>query len=115
MVAAARCLVQPHFSLESILRAVLRDEFIAWRKVRNIDRLAVETHNAHVYPTQKYEEVSHSNGPVSIADVENETVVKLVDSGVTAILTRLQSKLHNCTFLCHLGDLYLSLHFSRSC
>ena len=34
MVAAARCLVQPHFGLESILRAVLRDEFIAWRKVR---------------------------------------------------------------------------------
>ena len=34
MVAAARCLVQPHFGLESLLRAVLRDEFIAWRKVR---------------------------------------------------------------------------------
>ena len=33
MVAAARCLVQPHFSLENILRTVLRDEFIAWRKV----------------------------------------------------------------------------------
>ena len=33
MVAAARCLVQPHFGLENILRAVLRDEFIAWRKV----------------------------------------------------------------------------------
>ena len=29
---------------------------------------------------------------MSIADVENETVVQLVDSGVTAILTRLQSK-----------------------
>ena len=40
MVAAARCLVQPHFCLESILRAVLRDEFIAWRKVR-IYKLAV--------------------------------------------------------------------------
>ena len=31
MVDAARCLVQPHFG---ILRAMLRDEFIAWRKVR---------------------------------------------------------------------------------
>ena len=35
MVATARCLVQPHFSLESILRTILRDEFIAWKKVRD--------------------------------------------------------------------------------
>ena len=40
---------------------------------------------------QKHEELSNNNGPVSIADVENETVVKLVDAGVTAMMTRLQS------------------------
>jgi hypothetical protein len=34
MLAAARCLVQPCHSLDSILRAVLRDEMIAWKKVR---------------------------------------------------------------------------------
>ena len=33
MVAACRCLVQPQYSLHSILRAILRDEFIAWCKV----------------------------------------------------------------------------------
>ena len=33
ILAAARCLVQPHHCLESILKAVLRDEFIAWKKV----------------------------------------------------------------------------------
>ena len=33
MLAAARCLAQPYHSLESILRAVLRDEMIAWKKV----------------------------------------------------------------------------------
>ena len=33
MLATARCLVQPNISLESILRAVLRDEFISWMKV----------------------------------------------------------------------------------
>lgn len=43
-------------------------------------------------PMQKHEESSNNNGPVSIADVENETVVELVDNGVTAILTRLQSE-----------------------
>ncbi len=33
MLSTARCLAQPHISLESILRAVLRDEFISWKKV----------------------------------------------------------------------------------
>lgn len=32
MVAAARCLVEPQFSIQSILRAVLRDEMISWHK-----------------------------------------------------------------------------------
>ena len=32
MVAAARCLVDPKFSVDSILRAVLRDEMISWHK-----------------------------------------------------------------------------------
>ena len=35
MLAAARCFVQPHHSLESFLKAILRDEFIAWKKVRS--------------------------------------------------------------------------------
>ena len=34
MIAAARCLAQPYFSIQSLLRAVLRDEYIAWYKVR---------------------------------------------------------------------------------
>ena len=36
MVAASRCLVQPQYSLHSILRAILRDEFITWCKVRSV-------------------------------------------------------------------------------
>ena len=32
IVSAARCLAEPHFSIQSILRAVLRDEMIAWHK-----------------------------------------------------------------------------------
>ena len=34
MLATARCLAQPYFSIQSILRAILRDEYIAWYKVR---------------------------------------------------------------------------------
>ena len=34
MIAACRCLVQPQYSLESLLCAILRDECIAWCKVR---------------------------------------------------------------------------------
>jgi len=34
MIAAARCLAQPYFSIQSLLRAVLRDEYIAWYKVK---------------------------------------------------------------------------------
>lgn len=33
MIAATRALVQPQHSLVSILRAILRDEFISWKKV----------------------------------------------------------------------------------
>ena len=33
MVAIARCLVQVHHSLPSIIQAILRDQFIAWQKV----------------------------------------------------------------------------------
>ena len=33
ILAACRCLVQPYHSLESTLKAILRDQFIAWKKV----------------------------------------------------------------------------------
>ena len=32
MVSAARCFVQPQFKLSSILKAIMRDEFITWHK-----------------------------------------------------------------------------------
>ena len=40
MVASARCFVQPQYKLPSLLRAVLRDEYITWHKkvkVLNLD------------------------------------------------------------------------------
>ena len=35
MIAAARCLVQPSAKVAAILKAVLRDEFIAWHKKKS--------------------------------------------------------------------------------
>lgn len=32
MIAASRCLVQPNFKVQALLRAILRDEMIAWHK-----------------------------------------------------------------------------------
>ena len=37
MVASARALIQPQYSIESLLLALFRDEFIAWSKVRFIN------------------------------------------------------------------------------
>ena len=70
MIATARCLVQPKFSLQSMLQAILRDEFIAWKK--------------------KQEE-EENNAMVGTVDVDNEEVIKLVTSAVTSITTRLQN------------------------
>ena len=36
MIAAARCLSHPSFKIQALLRAVLRDEMIAWNK-KNVE------------------------------------------------------------------------------
>ncbi|XP_048580263.1 transformation/transcription domain-associated protein isoform X2 [Nematostella vectensis] len=71
MVAAARCLVEPQFSIQSILRAVLRDEMIAWHKKQD------ETFTLPL-----------SSPP---ADMDSELLITLVTGAVNAITTRLQN------------------------
>lgn len=72
MVSAARCLAEPHFSVQSILKAVLRDEIIAWHKK--------EQDEAHTFPL--------SNPPT---DMDSELLITLVNAAVKAITTRLQN------------------------
>lgn len=72
IVSAARCLAEPHFSVQSVLRAVLRDEMIAWHKKKQD-----ETHSLPL-----------SNPPT---DMESELLIALVNGAVTAIMTRLQN------------------------
>ena len=46
----------------------------------------------HVYSLFQKHEEAQSNNLVSTADIDNETIIKLVSEGVTAIFTRLQSE-----------------------
>ncbi|XP_014681160.1 PREDICTED: transformation/transcription domain-associated protein-like [Priapulus caudatus] len=70
MVASARCLVQPQYKLASFLRAILRDEMIAWHKKKQED-----TQPPGSQPQ----------------DMEGELLITMVNKAVGAINTRLQN------------------------
>ncbi|CAG2065287.1 unnamed protein product, partial [Timema podura] len=68
MIASARCLVQPKFKVQTILRAILRDEMIASHK--------------------KKQDESVSSAPT---DMEGELLISMVTRAVTAIMGRLNT------------------------
>ncbi|GAB1859196.1 Transformation/transcription domain-associated protein [Camponotus japonicus] len=68
-IATARCLVQPTFQLQAILRAILRDEVIADHKQQE------DTEGTSQAPT----------------DLKGELLITMVTRAVTAIVTRLNS------------------------
>ena len=70
MIAAARCLVQPSAKVSAILKAILRDEMIAWNKKKSTDER--EPDNS------------------STGQVEGELLINMVNKAVTAIINRLQ-------------------------
>eukprot|EP00058_Branchiostoma_floridae_P003423 XP_002588911.1 hypothetical protein BRAFLDRAFT_89099 [Branchiostoma floridae] len=70
MIAAARCFVQPNFKLDSLLRAVLRDELIYWHKKKQDEQ--------HMGSTQPQ-------------DMDGEVLITMVNKAVNAIMTRLQN------------------------
>ena len=70
MIAAARCFVQPSAKVAAILKAILRDEMIAWHKKKNADERDTD---------------SNANG-----QVEGEMLITMVNKAVTAIISRLQ-------------------------
>ena len=67
MIAAARCLVQPSAKVAAILKAVLRDELIAWHKKKNADDRDKDS-----------------------GQVEGDILIAMVNKAVTAIINRLQ-------------------------
>lgn len=70
MIAAARCLVQPSAKVSAILKAVLRDEMIAWHKKKTADE--------------------RDKDAGSSGQVEGDILISLVNKAVTAIISRLQ-------------------------
>ncbi|XP_064456550.1 transformation/transcription domain-associated protein-like isoform X2 [Ornithodoros turicata] len=70
MIATARCLAHPNFKVQALLRAVLRDEMIAWHKKKQDDTTAPGG-------------VPH--------DMDGELLINMVSKAVNAITTRLQT------------------------
>lgn len=68
MIATARCLVQPSAKVAAILKAILRDEMIAWHKKKNTDDRETD----------------------SGSQVEGEILIGMVNKAVAAIINRLQ-------------------------
>ena len=110
MVASARCFVQPQYKLPSLLRAVLRDEYITWhKKVGSSPRLKLGQGSKLIYMKillsstlyhlitisfsmflfQKQDETNPGSQPV---DMEGDMLIQMVNKAVSAIMTRLQSK-----------------------
>jgi transformation/transcription domain-associated protein len=85
MISAARCFVQPSFKIASILRAVLRDEMIAWNKK-----------NGTAANASSPAATSASNAEATAATTEQENrdrelIINLVTKAVSAITQRLTS------------------------
>lgn len=72
MIAAARCLVQPSFKVQTILRAILRDEMIAGHR-------------------KKQDDCQHETLNSAPADMEGELLINMVTRAVTAIMSRLNT------------------------
>ncbi|XP_053495082.1 transformation/transcription domain-associated protein isoform X1 [Ictalurus furcatus] len=73
MIAVARCFAQPNFKVDGILKAVLRDEIIAWHK-------------------KTQEDTSMPLSPAGQPEnMDSQQLVSLVQKAVSAIITRLHS------------------------
>ncbi|XP_048847031.1 transformation/transcription domain-associated protein isoform X2 [Brienomyrus brachyistius] len=73
MIAVARCFAQPSFKVDGILKAVLRDEIIAWHKKTQEDT------SVPLSPAGQPE------------NMDSQQLVSLVQKAVTAIMSRLHN------------------------
>ncbi len=89
MISAARCLVHPNFKIQAILRAVLRDEMIAWSK-----KNAADPANAAAQASSDSSAGGNASGGQQQQQQENkdrELIIQMVTKAVTAITQRLTS------------------------
>jgi len=73
MISLARCLVYPNYKLSSILKAILKDEITFWIKKKNEDSAAAK------------------DDGTPPAEVDADTVIRMVSKSVNQIMGRLQS------------------------
>lgn len=71
MIAVARCLMQPQFSVNSYFKAILKDELIGWYKKKQDEQNLL----------------SFGSQP----DMDNEVLITSVTNASTAMMTRLQN------------------------
>ncbi|XP_050675423.1 transcription-associated protein 1 [Leptidea sinapis] len=77
IIAVARCLVTPNFKIQSILRTILRDEMVTGYRKRLEDKSGNPT--------------AGTSSENKSADIDNETIVNMVNKSVTMIMNRLNS------------------------
>lgn len=90
MISVARALVQPQYSIESLLLALFRDEFIAWSKV-SIIIISIRYEKYLFLLSQRKQEEADGHF-ISLADVSSDSVTPFVNDAVDITLTRLFSK-----------------------
>ena len=104
MIAAGRCFVQPSFKIQAILRAVLRDEMIAWSK-KNSHASATSTSSNTSSTTDNQSENSNAStsGSTSATGTNSQTntagqsqadrelIIQMVTKAEAAITQRLTS------------------------
>ena len=76
MVATARCLATPSFKVSSLLRAILRDEIIAWYK-RHECSVTVDSSSGSIQPTP--------------GRIEGEALISRGNKAVSTIMNRIQT------------------------
>lgn len=93
MIASARCLVTPNFKVQSILRAVLRDEIMTWhKKVSAREKVIPTSIESQISCSQTQEDMTNANSSGEIT-MDGEALINGVNKAVSAIMGRLQSKI----------------------
>ena len=105
MIAAGRCFVQPSFKIQAILRAVLRDEMIAWSKKNSHATSSSNSNNSNASSTDNQTDNSSENtsgntpgtgsnsqtNTAGQSQADRELIIQMVTKAEAAITQRLTS------------------------
>ena len=105
MIAAGRCFVQPSFKIQAILRAVLRDEMIAWSKKNSHATSSSNSNNSNTSSTDNQTDNSSANtsgntpgtgsnsqtNTAGQSQADRELIIQMVTKAEAAITQRLTS------------------------